>query len=98
MVFMLAAGARKIGDVARFDARFRQRIWRIVIASIGMGVVLFGLNASLGQFLFMDYVRYPALAVLIILGSLSYFAFGQMFGAFSFRELSGALRRRKSGG
>ena len=97
MFFMLAFGARRMGDVARFDPRFRRRIWRIVLASLLMGGVLWGLNAALGQYLFMDYVRYPALAVLIALGSLSYFGFGQMLGAFSWRELRDTLRRRRSG-
>lgn len=97
MFVMLAFGARRMGDVARFDPRFRRRIWRIVLASVLMGGVLWGLNAALGQYLFMDFVRYPALAVLIALGSLSYFGFGQMLGAFSWRELREALRRRRSG-
>lgn len=97
MVIMLAIGARRMGDVARFDVRFRRRIWRIVLASLAMGAVLWGLNASLGPFLSMDYIRYPALAILIVLGSLSYFGFGQALGAFSYRELTGALRRRRSG-
>ena len=96
MVFMLILGSRKFGDTVRFDARFRARIWRIFAASIAMGAVLWGLNASFGRFLVMDYIRYPALLVLILLGSLSYFAFGQLFGAFTFRELRGALRRRKA--
>ncbi|MGY3438768.1 MULTISPECIES: murein biosynthesis integral membrane protein MurJ [unclassified Marinovum] len=96
MVLMLMLGSRKFGDTVRFDARFRARIWRIIAASVAMGVVLWGLNASLGRFLVMDYIRYPALLVLILLGSLSYFAFGQLFGAFTYRELKGALSRRKA--
>lgn len=97
MVGMLAFGARRLGDVARFDDRFRQRVWRILLASLAMGGVLWAVNAAFGRFLVMDYVRYPALLVLILIGSLAYFAFGQMLGAFSLAELKAALRRRKSG-
>jgi putative peptidoglycan lipid II flippase len=54
------------------------------------------LNAALGRYLTMDYIRYPALAALIMLGSLSYFAFGQLLGAFTYRDVTGALRRRRA--
>ena len=36
----LFLGARRYGETARFDPRFRQRIWRIIAASVVMGVVL----------------------------------------------------------
>ncbi|MCJ7871343.1 murein biosynthesis integral membrane protein MurJ [Phaeobacter sp. J2-8] len=96
MVVLLAVGARRFGDTARFDTRFRRRIWRIIAASLAMGLVLWGLNAALGRYLVMDYIRYPALAALILLGSLAYFIFGQVFGAFSLHELKSTLRRRRS--
>ena len=96
MVAMLALGSRRFGETVRFDARFRRRIWRIVLASLAMGLVLWGLNAALGRYLTMDYIRYPALAALIMLGSLSYFAFGQLLGAFPYRDVTGALRRRRA--
>ena len=96
MVAMLALGSRRFGETVRFDARFRRRIWRIVLASLAMGLVLWGLNAALGRYLTMDYIRYPALAALIMLGSLSYFAFGQLLGAFTYRDVTGALRRRRA--
>ncbi|WP_323766171.1 murein biosynthesis integral membrane protein MurJ [Marinovum sp.] len=96
MVWLLVRGSRKFGDTVRFDARFRRRIWRIVLASLAMGLVLWGLNAALGRYLTMDYIRYPALAALILLGSLSYFAFGQLFGAFTYRDVTGAIRRRRA--
>ncbi|MDD9741549.1 murein biosynthesis integral membrane protein MurJ [Marinovum sp. SP66] len=96
MVAMLALGSRRFGETVRFDARFRRRIWRIVLASLAMGLLLWGLNAALGRYLTMDYIRYPALAALIMLGSLSYFAFGQLLGAFTYRDVTGALRRRRA--
>ncbi|MGK7661454.1 MULTISPECIES: murein biosynthesis integral membrane protein MurJ [unclassified Marinovum] len=96
IVAMLALGSRRFGETVRFDARFRRRIWRIVLASLAMGLVLWGLNAALGRYLTMDYIRYPALAALIMLGSLSYFAFGQLLGAFTYRDVTGALRRRRA--
>ncbi|MFO8125135.1 murein biosynthesis integral membrane protein MurJ, partial [Yoonia sp.] len=40
MVVLLVRGARTMGDAARFDARFKQRMVRIVLAALGMGVIL----------------------------------------------------------
>ncbi|WP_425037685.1 murein biosynthesis integral membrane protein MurJ [Primorskyibacter sp. S187A] len=93
MVAMLAFGARAMGDVARFDSRLRDRLWRIVLASMVMGGVLWFLNAALGGWLVADYVRYIALAVLIALGGVAYAIAGQLSGAFTMREIRGALRR-----
>ncbi|WP_417526020.1 murein biosynthesis integral membrane protein MurJ [Marinovum sp.] len=96
MVWLLIRGSRKFGDTVKFNARFHSRIWRIVLASLAMGVVLWVLNAALGRYLTMDYIRYPALVALIGLGSLSYFAFGQLFGAFTYKDIKGAVRRRRA--
>jgi putative peptidoglycan lipid II flippase len=40
MVWLLLRGRRGMGDVARFDERFRRRLWRIVAASVLMGAGL----------------------------------------------------------
>lgn len=93
MVAMLAWGNRGMGDVARFDARLRNRLWRICLASAFMGGVLWMLNALLGAWLVTDYVRYAALALLLTLGILSYAIAGQITGAFTLREIRGAFRR-----
>jgi len=93
MVWMLARGSRQFGDVARFDSRFRQRLWRIIAASICMGAVLWGLMLVLGPSLGMAGWRYLALLILVSLGIGSYFAFAQILGALRISEIRATLRR-----
>ena len=94
MVALLAIGARKMGSVAQFDARFHSRIWRIIVASLLMGVILWFTSAILlGPFLGMAGWRYLALLVLVSTGILSYFGLGQVLGAFRLSDFRGALRR-----
>ena len=93
MVALLARGRGAMGEVATFDTRFRTRIWRIIAASVAMGAVLWGLTLILSPFLGLEGWRYVALATLVGLGVVSYFAFGRAFGAFSMSDLKGAVRR-----
>ena len=93
MVWMLARGSRTLGDVARFDDRFRRRIWRVCLASVAMGVVLWGGTLLLGPFLGVAGIRFIALVALIALGMVSYALIGQAIGAFSLREFRDAFRR-----
>lgn len=93
MVALLAKGARGFGDVARFDARFHSRIWRIVAAALAMGVVLWAGMAVLNPYLGMAGIRYAALAVLVVLGMVSYFGIGHAIGAFRLGEFRRAMRR-----
>ncbi|MEO1641460.1 MAG: murein biosynthesis integral membrane protein MurJ [Pseudomonadota bacterium] len=93
MVWLLLRGARNMGDAAAFDARFKRRVWRIVAASVLMGVVL-GVTATVITPLFgTPTVRYAALLFLILLGLISYFGIGQRLGAFQIAEFRRALRR-----
>jgi putative peptidoglycan lipid II flippase len=93
MFACLAIGARRYGAASRFDARFHKRIWRILLASAAMGAVLWGANVLLQPVLGMDWWRLGALAVLVAIGSLSYFGIGQLIGAFRLSEFRSALRR-----
>ena len=93
MVWLLMRGARPFGEVARFDAQFRQRIWRIVLASAVMGAVIWAAALVLNPFFGLDGWRWLALLALIGLGALSYFGVGQMIGAFRLSELRRAVRR-----
>ena len=93
MVGQLWWGARGMGIAARFDDRFKARIWRIVVASLLMGAVLFALEGLLQPLLSMQTVRYVALMVLVLIGIASYFAVGQKLGAFRISEFKSALRR-----
>ncbi|OSQ52514.1 murein biosynthesis integral membrane protein MurJ [Marivita geojedonensis] len=93
MVWMLALGSRRMGDVARFDDQFRQRIWRVCLASAVMGAVLWAATVLLGPFFAMAGIRFIALTVLIGTGMVSYAIAGQLIGAFSLREFRSAFRR-----
>ena len=94
MVLLLQTGARQYGEVARFDDRFRQRIWRMVVASVVMALVLWIAASVLNPFLGMPWWRALALAALIGIGVLVYFGMGQLIGAFRLAEFRAALRRR----
>lgn len=93
MVLLLHLGARRYGEVARFDTRFRRRIWRIILASAVMGAVLWTLGVSLNSLFGLGGWRWLALLFLITAGVLSYFFAGRILGAFRMSELRQALRR-----
>lgn len=96
MVWLLARGARPMGDVARFDARFRRRILRIILATLAMGVVLWWVNAALQPFLGLPGWRYLALAALILAGIASYGLFAQLFGGIRLQDMARAARERRA--
>ena len=93
MFACLAIGARRYGDAARFDSRFHQRIWRILAASVVMGIMLLGANLLLQPFLGLPWWRGLALLALIGLGAIAYFGTGQLIGAFRLSEFRAAVRR-----
>lgn len=96
MVGLLAYGARGMGDVARMDPRFWQRLWRIVLAAALMGICLWLGHLLLGAALETPTLRYAALVALIALGLVSYFGAAQLVGAMRFAELKAAMRRGAS--
>ncbi len=93
MVWQLARGARSFGEVARFDAQFRRRLWRIVLASALMGAVIAGLAMVLAPFFSLAGWRWLALLLLVGLGTLAYGLFGQALGAFRLQEVRHRLGR-----
>ncbi|MEL6573263.1 MAG: murein biosynthesis integral membrane protein MurJ [Pseudomonadota bacterium] len=93
MVLQLWLGARGMGDAARFDARFKARIGRIVLAALAMGAVLFLTEVVIGPFYGMALWRYAALALTVVIGAVSYFAFAKWFGAFRMAEIRAAFKR-----
>jgi len=93
MVILLWRGSRSMGDAARFDARFIQRIGRIGLASLAMGLVLLAVQATLAGMFAAAGWRYLALALLVGAGMISYFVIGWMIRAFRMAELRGTLRR-----
>ncbi len=93
MYAMLAVGARGFGDAARVDARFRKRIWRIIAASLLMGVALWFFNIQLSALLSLPWWRGLGLLILMVIGDLVYFGSCQMLGAFKLSEFKAAMRR-----
>ncbi len=93
MVWLLWRGSRSMGDAARFDARFKSRIWRILLASVMMGGLLIVAVLAVGPALGLPGVRYPALAFVVIIGMVGYFVIGHLIGAFKLSEFKAAVRR-----
>lgn len=93
MVALLVIGARRMGDEARFDDRFKRRAWRIVAASAGMGVILFAAIQLFGWAFDLPGWRYLALIGLITGAAAAYFLLGHLFRAFALSEFRQALRR-----
>ena len=94
MAALLARGTRPFGDTARFDARFHARIWRICVAALVMGAVLL-ISARLADpLLNTQGWRYPALALLVGLGIVSFFGVGQMIGAVRLSEFRAEFRSK----
>ena len=93
MVAQLWIGSRPMGVQVTLDDRFRARIWRIVLASLVMGMVLFAASAGLAGALDGGRGRYAALGALVLLGMVSYFGAGLLFGAFRIADFRSALRR-----
>ena len=92
---LLWRGSREMGDAARLDARATSRIFRIVLAALIMGAVLWvtdrwvvrGLIEGAGG---TDIV---GLVVLCMVGIASYFASGVALRAFTLSDLKSAFRR-----
>ncbi len=93
MVGLLIIGARRMGEEARFDARFKHRAWRIMAASAGMGVVLIAAIHLFGWAFHVPGWRYLALMLLILVAAVTYFLLGHLIGAFKVSEFKTALRR-----
>ncbi|EKE43859.1 putative virulence factor, MviN [Oceaniovalibus guishaninsula JLT2003] len=95
MAILLIVFTRGMGEAARLDARLKRRIWRIVLAALLMGVALWLAEVVLGPALGLAGWRYPALALLIGIGVLSYGWAGNLLGAFSLRDIARGLRRQR---
>ncbi|MBI1417727.1 MAG: murein biosynthesis integral membrane protein MurJ [Limimaricola sp.] len=92
-VALLWRGSRGMGEAAQWDARFRRRIVRICLASILMGGLLWLAAQVLAPLLHVPTLRYGALALLVAVGIVGYFGFGQVLGAFRLAEFRRAFRR-----
>ncbi|MEL6588330.1 MAG: lipid II flippase MurJ, partial [Pseudomonadota bacterium] len=94
MVILLWIGSRNMGLAAQLDDRFRDRAWRIALASVIMGVALWAGQLALTDALDLPAWRSASLAALIGIGALSYGIAAQVLGAFTVSELRAGLRRK----
>ncbi|HHX88277.1 MAG TPA: murein biosynthesis integral membrane protein MurJ [Paracoccus sp.] len=92
MVFQLWYGARAMGEAARPDARMRDRLWRIILASLFMGLCLWLAELALAPMLYGP-GRSLALLALVMAGIVSYFGLGAILGAFRLSDFRAAMRR-----
>ncbi|MET0240826.1 MAG: murein biosynthesis integral membrane protein MurJ [Sphingobium sp.] len=86
-------------DHLRMDARFRDKVLRIVAAGAAMGAALWGLNILLDPYMAAGFwTRIGALALLCGGGGLVYGLASFLFGAYRLSELKAQFRRpaRKS--
>jgi putative peptidoglycan lipid II flippase len=93
MVAQLWWGSRGMGPEAAVDARLKDRLWRILLAALVMGAVLWGTALALDTALGTPRLRYLALAGLVVAGIASYFAAAFALGALRPADLRRALRR-----
>jgi len=93
MVVQLWWASRSMGDEARPDARLLQRLPRIGLASLAMGLALWFSADALAPMLAESGLRWGALGLLLAAGVVSYFGAGALIGAFRLSDFT-ALRRR----
>lgn len=94
MVALLWIGSRTMGEIARFDDRLRNRLVRIVAASLVMGGLLWATQLGLADMLQTPMIRLIALFVLVMIGIVGYFAAAHVLHAVRLDELKRAMRGR----
>ncbi|MEM6324856.1 MAG: oligosaccharide flippase family protein, partial [Pseudomonadota bacterium] len=95
MVALLWRGTAAMGAAAQLDKRLKNRLWRIVLAALGMGAALVWAGQLLGPLLFASATRYLALAALVFLGIAVYFVLAHILGGLPAGDLKRALRRQR---
>ncbi len=93
MILLLAIGARKFGDVARFDNRMKSRLVRVIIASLMMGACLWALQWMFASYVTTTFLRVAFGLGLVGVGSVCFGVFGQLVGAIKISELKSTIRR-----
>jgi putative peptidoglycan lipid II flippase len=94
MVVLLWRGSAGMGEAVRLDSRLKSRLPYILLASIGMGIVIFGVQYVLDDAFTTPTVRYFALFGLILSGMISYAVFLKLFGAVSRKDVKSFVKRR----
>lgn len=95
MVWQLWRGTRSMGEAVHLDERFKRRVPRIGVASVLMGLALWGLSALLADLVATPGLRTAVLAGMVLLGMVVYFASVFLTGGMSWAEMRAALRRQR---
>ncbi len=95
MTVQLWLGTQRMGEAATPDDRLKARLPRIVIASLAMGVLLWGLATLLAPSLSAAGHRYWALALLVLAGIVAYGLAAYTVGAFRFADFRAGLSRQR---
>jgi integral membrane protein MviN len=91
MVALLWFGKKDMGDEVHADARLIRRTPRILIASLLMGLLLWGSEIGLSPV--FELSRGLGTLLLVAIGIVGYFTIAHMIGAVRFVELKGSVRR-----
>lgn len=93
MAVLLWRGSRAMGIEVQVDDRLKRALPRLVLASLIMGVIVWGLSWAMDDLLRAPGLRYVALAGLIAAGTAAYFAAVIGLGAMSVADLRRVIRR-----
>ena len=85
--------ARRFGPAARWDAQLRNRSLRILVASLGMGVIVWITAEAVEPVLQMEGLRLLGLIAILLVAGGSFIIAGRLLGAFSFAELRQMMRQ-----
>ena len=85
--------ARRFGPAARWDAQLRNRFLRILLASLGMGVIVWITARAVEPVLQMEGLRLLGLIVILLVAGGSYIIAGRLLGAFSLAQLRQMMRQ-----
>lgn len=94
MLLLLWRGTRNFGISGQMDARLRRVLPKIIIASLVMGLAVWGLSIVMQEALVTPNIRYGALAVLIGFGAVVYGLSIIGLGAMSLGEIKRGFKGR----
>ncbi|MHA1128142.1 MAG: murein biosynthesis integral membrane protein MurJ [Alphaproteobacteria bacterium] len=93
MLILLWRGTRKMGTAGQMDARLRRVLPRVVIASLAMGVAVWGVEKFMTDWLQAPTLRYGALLLLVTIAMVVYGALIVGLGAITPSEMKRMLKR-----
>ena len=95
MTLQLWFGARRLGEAAQPDDRFRKRLPRTMLAAGLMGLCLWAMSWLMGDLLGQEHVRILALFVLVLGGMASFALAALLTGAIRPSDLRAGLSRQR---